>query len=105
MPTRTRSIRTASRPSRNASGTVNVSRNILTKILVLSTENLANSLDCPAKPYSSIFEEANSLRCFAENHGLDKEYMNGVRRSGAFIFDEVDWNLDSYQDKVYLSCL
>jgi hypothetical protein len=100
MPTRTRSIRTASRPSRNASGTVNVSRNILTKILVLSTENLANSLDCTAdmSDISSIFEEANSLRSFAENHGLDKEYMNGVRRSDAFIFDEVDWNLETYMD-------
>jgi hypothetical protein len=47
---------------------------------------------------SSIFEEANSLRSFAENHGLDKEYMNGVRRSDAFIFDEVDWNLETYMD-------
>lgn len=100
MPTRTRSIRTATRPSRNASGTVSVSRNILTKILVLSTDNLANSLDCTGdvNDVSNIFEEANSLRRFAENHGLDKEYMNGVRRSDSFIFDEMNWSVDNYLD-------
>lgn len=100
MPTRTRSIRNATRPSRNASGTVSVSRSVLTKILVLSTQNTCNQLDCTAdyEDIRNIFDEVNSLRSFAENHGIEKEYMNGVRRSDAFILDECEWNADTYMD-------
>lgn len=98
MPTRTRSIRTATAPSRNNNNTVSVRKDALNKVLVLSVDNLADSLDCytSTSEIRRIFEEARAIRAFARNHGISNEFDTQVRRSMSVIFDECDWSADSY---------
>lgn len=100
MPTRTRSIRTATAPKSNSRNSVSVNRDTLNRVLVLATDSLASNLDCAAAEglIREIFEEARSLRQFAENHGVDN-YDTSVRRSAiGFIFDDCNWNATTYMN-------
>lgn len=101
MPTRTRSIRTSRAPKSNSRTSVSVNRDTLNRVLVLATDSLADNLECNAQEgvIREIFEEARSLRQFAQNHGIGKNYDTSVRRSAlGFIFDECSWNATTYMN-------
>lgn len=101
MPTLTRSIRTATAPRNNSRNAVPVNRNTLVRVVSLSIDSLASMLDCTAQEgeIRSIFEEARSLRTFAENHGILKNLLTAVRRSpNAFIFEDSNWCATSYMN-------
>jgi len=101
MPTLVRSIRTATAPRNNSRNAVSVNRDALTRVVSLAIDSLASMLDCTAQESEirSIFEEARSLRSFAENHGIGKNLTTSVRRSpNAFIFDDSNWCATTYMN-------
>lgn len=101
MPTRTRTIRTSRAPKSNSRTSVSVNRDTLNRVLTLSIDALADSLDCSAEEgvIRNTFEEARSLRQFANNHGIGKMFDTSVRRSvSGFVFDECDWCATTYMN-------
>lgn len=101
MPTRTRSIRTSTAPKSNSRNSISVNRDTLNRVLTLAIDALADSLDCNTEEsiIRNTFEEARSLRTFANNHGIGKMFDASVRRSASgFVFDGSDWCATTYMN-------
>jgi len=101
MPTRTRSIRTSVAPKTISRNSVAVNRETLNRVLTLAIDGLADSLDCNAEEgvIRNTFEEARSLRQFANNHGIGKMFDTSVSRSASgFVFSDSNWCATTYMN-------